>query len=574
MSSPKQMNATHPDSALKGHASNILNVKASGRKSSLASSLQNFATRTFHALPRRRNEKDNDDAMEAPKLQYSSTKFHAPRSPSKLPVRRRRPTISTNALRFPSPTEIPPVPPLPEWASKSRIPTLTRISNPAQSGGRLGRMYIGISASPDINPAEITNRIGDTESIVAYQDAKVFLSSTSADSQNKNEEMESSKWKEEENTKKQEIIGCGHRDSQTWRKRMLSFSGKQTPAMTAACTMQATFTGTGFSKSTFMAAPTPSCVLNMRESSSLTSSVSVPGGLQMMPSGAIQPRLGPSKSSCTVSRGASVKDNSHIKRNLPLPPIPVIPKSYSIGNIRLNNRPGKSQTRLSTHASVYPKSPTQAQVKRGSTISHVLSTPTKNIGTRRELGTAQNCYATAPCSSGHLNVAEALIDLIPPRKAEQSQHETRVSVSPATTVFREHQVQEAQPEQYWLGRISTLLNSFKYEEAFNESDPFLAVRAPSRTRLLKTWGIESMDEFHAKGAFAALEKACLTSEALNSFYFFKEAYQCKLMKPKFRAVGKKNTKQGGVDGRQTALWVGANTDQRANEERAETNEIC
>lgn len=88
-----------------------------------------------------------------------------------------------------------------------------------------------------------------------------------------------------------------------------------------------------------------------------------------------------------------------------------------------------------------------------------------------------------------------------------------------------HQVTECQPEQYWLGRFSTLINSLQYEEAFNETDPLIGYRAPARTKFLRSCGIEGIEEFNVKRVFTALERVCKTAEAKRSLHDFKDAYE-------------------------------------------------
>ena len=87
------------------------------------------------------------------------------------------------------------------------------------------------------------------------------------------------------------------------------------------------------------------------------------------------------------------------------------------------------------------------------------------------------------------------------------------------------QVTSAQSPEYWLGRLTTLVNAFQHEEGFNEPDP--AIRYDSSTpkreaaRLLLT---RSPEENRAQRALMMLQRYCKTSEAKESLVRFRESY--------------------------------------------------
>ncbi|EGD89434.1 hypothetical protein H112_03056 [Trichophyton rubrum D6] len=85
-------------------------------------------------------------------------------------------------------------------------------------------------------------------------------------------------------------------------------------------------------------------------------------------------------------------------------------------------------------------------------------------------------------------------------------------------------VKIAKPYGYWLGRLVTLTNSFRYEGAFNKPDPFTGYGIPGNTLEGKAPMSVNLEDYHIKRAFMVLERACLTSEASASLAEFKEAY--------------------------------------------------
>ncbi|KAF3480765.1 uncharacterized protein GIQ15_06112 [Arthroderma uncinatum] len=85
-------------------------------------------------------------------------------------------------------------------------------------------------------------------------------------------------------------------------------------------------------------------------------------------------------------------------------------------------------------------------------------------------------------------------------------------------------VKTAKPQQYWLGRLVTLMNSFHHEAAFNEPDPVTGYGVAGNTLEGKAPLSVNLDDYYTKRAFMVLERACLTSEAAASLTEFKDAY--------------------------------------------------
>ncbi|KAM5429778.1 hypothetical protein McanMca71_006038 [Microsporum canis] len=85
-------------------------------------------------------------------------------------------------------------------------------------------------------------------------------------------------------------------------------------------------------------------------------------------------------------------------------------------------------------------------------------------------------------------------------------------------------VKVAKPYGYWLGRLVTLMNSFRYEAAFNEPDPLTGYGIAGNTIEGKAPMSVNLDDYYIKRAFMVLERACLTSEASASLTEFKDAY--------------------------------------------------
>ncbi|EEP77782.1 predicted protein [Uncinocarpus reesii 1704] len=268
-----------------------------------------------------------------------------------------------------------------------------------------------------------------------------------------------------------------------------------------------------------------------------------------------------------ASMGSSINCDPR-DRDLPLPPIPALPKSYSIGNKMIQSRPDRAQIRpktpTSSSTSTPPKAARGMEVPKNlnSAASHTNEKPDVPVN-RRPRAAIQNCYVTAKYSSAPAMITEPLIDLTPPRQMQLSVTACPAlapsGISSLATNEKEENVTlvlQAQPQQYWLGRLSTLVNSLQYEDAFDEPDPMITHRAPSRTKLLKSCGIESIEEFNIKRAFAALEKACMTSEATKSLHRFKDEYERRYTKSGVPRPAKGGNKAGLADGRQTVVRVG------------------
>ncbi|KAK2863705.1 hypothetical protein FQN49_004068 [Arthroderma sp. PD_2] len=85
-------------------------------------------------------------------------------------------------------------------------------------------------------------------------------------------------------------------------------------------------------------------------------------------------------------------------------------------------------------------------------------------------------------------------------------------------------VDTAKPQQYWLGRLVTLINSFRHEAAFDEPDPFTGYGIAGNSLEGKAPLSVNLDDYYTKRAFMVMERACLTPEATASLTEFKDAY--------------------------------------------------
>ncbi|KAK2786911.1 hypothetical protein FQN51_003466 [Onygenales sp. PD_10] len=106
-------------------------------------------------------------------------------------------------------------------------------------------------------------------------------------------------------------------------------------------------------------------------------------------------------------------------------------------------------------------------------------------------------------------------------------------------------ISTAQPQQYWLGRFSTLVNAFHQEDAFKtksdsitinytissphphpHASPYPSPSSPKQqpTHYIATSPTATLDDQRAKRAFIFLENACTTSEARKSFLEFRDVY--------------------------------------------------
>ncbi|KMU91366.1 hypothetical protein CIHG_09111 [Coccidioides immitis H538.4] len=196
--------------------------------------------------------------------------------------------------------------------------------------------------------------------------------------------------------------------------------------------------------------------------------------------------------------GATSLTCSPRERDLPLPPIPSLPKSYSVGNVRIDGQSEKTPLPVSYQTPASPRTPedTRAHMSSMSTLGHTHDAPKPKDRKRssRPSDAVLNCYVTAKYSTVSAHITEPLLDLTPPRPTHSPAHLKACK----RTEENVNLVTRAQPQHYWLGRLSTLVNSLQYEDAFNEPDPYITYRAPSRTKILKTCGIESAEEFNIK----------------------------------------------------------------------------
>ncbi|WEW59379.1 hypothetical protein PRK78_004850 [Emydomyces testavorans] len=544
--------------------------KHAGRKSSLATSLQNFASRTFHSLPRRinpRHEAAADATTVTPNSRHASAKFPVSRSPSKLPTARPRPATSSTGRMPSSAMDVPPMPPLIMRTSGTRIPTLSRIPALSAQGARATNRVNPISPQP--------------KPFVAYEDVKALSGALNGGKSNQNKAApETPKRKGKKVEAGGDIEEAKSADSTPLQKHAMSFSRRRTPTMITAQKIQTS--DRLIPKSMSMATlsrshrvstipPVPSFHSLDASQDSQIKSPSTRSTRVVTQSGQSPDRSATrtSRASSTASRATSLKCDPR-DRELPLPPIPALPKSYSIGNIRIHGRSERPSASprlpLSPKTPVSPKTPisTHTQKNRISTLSHAHGTPkSAEIKTHSPSGAALNCYVTANYSTAPQTITEPLIELTPPRQTLPTTPAGSVSASPITPSSATGEkleenvslVRHAQTEQYWLGRFSTLLNSFQYEEAFNAPDPFISYHAPPRTKFLKACGIESIDEFNIKRAFTALERVCMTTEAAKSLHEFKDAYESKFTKSGTPKPVKGDAKAKLADGRQTAIRV-------------------
>ncbi|OJD18112.1 hypothetical protein AJ78_01830 [Emergomyces pasteurianus Ep9510] len=88
-------------------------------------------------------------------------------------------------------------------------------------------------------------------------------------------------------------------------------------------------------------------------------------------------------------------------------------------------------------------------------------------------------------------------------------------------------VTTAKPCQYWVGRFSTLVNSFHHEDSFKEESDvatgYDGSTAPAYFYISSS-STATLNDQRAKRAFVHLENACATTEARVSFLEFRDAY--------------------------------------------------
>ncbi|KAK2737337.1 hypothetical protein FQN55_001175 [Onygenales sp. PD_40] len=133
-----------------------------------------------------------------------------------------------------------------------------------------------------------------------------------------------------------------------------------------------------------------------------------------------------------------------------------------------------------------------------------------------------------------------------PPRANGKLHKSLPEPEPAYSYVEDIQtISTAQPQQYWLGRFSTLVNAFHQEDAFKtKSDsitinytissphphphaspyPFPSTPKQQPTHYIATSPTATLDDQRAKRAFIFLENACTTSEARKSFLEFRDVY--------------------------------------------------
>nr|KMM68679.1 hypothetical protein CPAG_05003 [Coccidioides posadasii RMSCC 3488] len=588
--------------------SSASNGKQTGRKASLAVSLQSFANRTFQSLPRRVNTgSDNADATAAPKLRHSSAKLLISRPVSKLPIPQSRPSTSSSIVRIPpSGSNVPPVPPLPARGSESRIPTSSRIPAPTARQLELEPRAANSDSKADTCANSRTSGYNhfspQPKPFVAYEDVKA-LTRNKASPKDKQQGLETLKVKDSKSER--DTITGKPANSTPFRKRMISFSHRRTSATASGKSIRAS--DMGIPKSTSMTAITssrraseipPVCSFHSLHAPP-SSQVKSPStcGLNIGANPGQTPDRATSHTHRTLSNasGATSLTCSPRERDLPLPPIPSLPKSYSVGNVRIDGQTEKTPLPVSYQTPASPRTPedTRAHMSSMSTLGHTHDAPKPKDSKRssRPSDAVLNCYVTAKYSTVSAHITEPLLDLTPPRPTHSPAHVCLRSASPRTLPVKAckrteenvnlvrasahditpskkilkltvkfYQVTRAQPQQYWLGRLSTLVNSLQYEDAFNEPDPYITYRAPSRTKILKTCGIESAEEFNIKRAFAALERACMTDEATKSLNEFKEEYERKYTKSGTPKPDKGS--RTGMRGRQTAIRMKMNTEEK------------
>ncbi|KAK2798149.1 hypothetical protein FQN50_008960 [Emmonsiellopsis sp. PD_5] len=103
-------------------------------------------------------------------------------------------------------------------------------------------------------------------------------------------------------------------------------------------------------------------------------------------------------------------------------------------------------------------------------------------------------------------------------------------------------ISTAQPQQYWLGRFSTLVNAFHQEDSFKSKSDSITINytissphphaspypspkhQPTHYHYISTSPTATLDDQRAKRAFTFLENACTTSEARRSFLEFRDVY--------------------------------------------------
>ncbi|PWY69845.1 hypothetical protein BO94DRAFT_628416 [Aspergillus sclerotioniger CBS 115572] len=84
------------------------------------------------------------------------------------------------------------------------------------------------------------------------------------------------------------------------------------------------------------------------------------------------------------------------------------------------------------------------------------------------------------------------------------------------------QVLEAQPREYWLGRLMTLTNAFHYEDSFQEPDVATGFGMLSSYSRPLGGSDGDSEKYRIKRAFMVLENVCVTDEASASLRQFRD----------------------------------------------------
>ncbi|OJJ46369.1 hypothetical protein ASPZODRAFT_142190 [Penicilliopsis zonata CBS 506.65] len=107
--------------------------------------------------------------------------------------------------------------------------------------------------------------------------------------------------------------------------------------------------------------------------------------------------------------------------------------------------------------------------------------------------------------------------------ADSPQSLNRSDFGSVDTDGTENMVAESQPLEYWLGRFMTLSNAYRYMESFDEPDEATAINTIPLFSAASFANRKLLDP-HIERALAYLEAACITMEALDSFFKFHD--QC------------------------------------------------
>ncbi|KAL5356229.1 hypothetical protein BJX96DRAFT_162305 [Aspergillus floccosus] len=108
--------------------------------------------------------------------------------------------------------------------------------------------------------------------------------------------------------------------------------------------------------------------------------------------------------------------------------------------------------------------------------------------------------------------------------SEDTQDSLAINFGTKLQVNRLTKVAEAQPRQYWLGRLVTLINAFHYEDSFHHPD--IATGFSMLSSYSRPLGDASSKPsfYRTKRAFMVLENECVTDEAAASLCEFRDEY--------------------------------------------------